>query len=169
MDLDLLGGGWVEIKIRVHVSSRNIKDQVDTVTRSMQRSSSGLKQLWALSWEPSILFCVCQDQTWSLAVPPKLHVSQCARIWTCQTIRPCVAPTCQTDEVSEVICSCMDKLFLKLKIPLHYSIAPQNSITTFHIPFLMLRDRLYIIYIRGGWGSFLTSLNIVRSLFLQPV
>ena len=26
---DLLGGGWVEIKIRVHVSSREIKDQVD--------------------------------------------------------------------------------------------------------------------------------------------
>ena len=42
---DLLGGGWVEIKIRVHVSSRNIKDQNDIVTRSMQRSSSGLKQL----------------------------------------------------------------------------------------------------------------------------
>jgi hypothetical protein len=42
---DLPGGGWVEIKIRVHVSSRNIKDQNDIVTRSMQRSSSGLKQL----------------------------------------------------------------------------------------------------------------------------
>ena len=69
----------------------------------------------------------------------------------------------------KVISSCMDKLFLNLKIPIHCVIAPQNSITTFHIPFLMLRDRLYIIYIRGGWGSFLTSPNIVRSLFLQPV
>ena len=32
--------------------------------------------------------------------------------------------------------SCTDKLFLNLKIPIHHVIAPQNLITTFHIPFL---------------------------------
>ena len=36
MVLDLLlGGGWVEIKIRAHVSSREIKDQMNDMYSSL--------------------------------------------------------------------------------------------------------------------------------------
>ena len=98
----------------------------------MQRSSSRLKQLWISTAEPLNSIHVCRHHFLALAdtKPVNFNMSQCAEIRNRETIRPCVMPTCQTVKVSEVIYSCMDKLFLNLMIPTHCVIAPQNHLAS---------------------------------------